>query len=117
MNRMLTTSRKWHQRMLTVVAAATMLGVGLVSASPARADHDRGPDVGFRFFFGFPAPPPPPPAVYYYEPAPRIVYRERPYYREYRYRDRYWRDHDRHRHDRRGDWDDRDHDRRDWDRD
>jgi hypothetical protein len=110
MNRMLTTRKKWHWRMLTVLGAATTLGVGLVSASPAHADRDRGPDVGFRFFFGLPAPPPPPPpAVYYYEPAPRIVYRDRPYYRDYRYRDRYWRDRHHRPHDR--PWRDHDHDR------
>ena len=73
---------------------AMVLGVGLFAAAPAMADHDRGPDVGFHFSFGFPPPPPPPvvvygpPPVYYYEPAPRVVIRDRPYYRDWRYRER-----------------------------
>jgi hypothetical protein len=85
-----------------VAALALVMGAGLFSAAPARADHD-GPRAGFNFFFGFPVPPPPPPPVYYYEPAPRIVVQERPYYRDWRYRERdrqYWEWRERGRHER-----------------
>jgi hypothetical protein len=81
----------------TLAALAVLLGAGLIAAAPAHADHDRGPDVGFHFFFGFPPPPPPPvvvygpPPVYYYDPAPRIVIQDRPYYRDWNYRERHYR--------------------------
>ena len=84
------TNHKIHAGALA--ALAVVLGAGLFSAAPARADHD-GPRFGF--FFGFPAPPPPPPVVvygpppvYYYEPAPRVVIEHRPYYRDWSYRER-----------------------------
>jgi hypothetical protein len=102
MNRKTTTPKKWHLRALAVLAA--VLGAGLISVAPARADH-RGPDVGFHFFFGLPFPPFPVPVyeppVYYEPPAydEPPVYYERPHY------ERHWR----------GDWDrDRGY-RRDWD--
>ena len=82
-------SRSFH--LGAVAAVVVMIAGGLLAAAPARADHDRGPDVGFHFFFGFPPPPPPPviiegpPPVYYYEPAPRVVIQSRPGYREWHY--------------------------------
>jgi len=110
--------KKSHLR--AVAAVAVVLGAGLIAAAPARADHDGGPDIGFHFFFGFPVPffvpppPPPPPAVYYYQPPPQIVYRDRPYYREYQYRDHYWRQRG---HDQRGHDNGRWHDGRGYDDD
>jgi hypothetical protein len=87
------TRKQFH--LSALAALAVVLGTSFMAASPARADHDDGPDVGFHFFFGLPFPPPPPPVVvygpppvYYYEPAPRVVIRERPYYRDWRYRER-----------------------------
>src|SRR5262245_2234631 len=93
-----------------LVAVALVLGAGLIPAAPARADHgDDGPSVGFHFFFDFPSPPfivlpppPPPPRAYYYQPAPRAVYMHRPYYRAWKYRERYHQDRDDDRHERRG---------------
>jgi hypothetical protein len=124
MTRKTTTHRKPRTFMRALAALAVVLGAGLVSAAPARADHD-GPDVGFHFFFGLPFPPIPVFPVPVYEPPryyePRVVYEERPVYyapRAY-YRGRphgYWRGDDRHgRGARDGGW----HDRRgrDWDRD
>ena len=88
----LETTKYFKHFQLGALAAFAVIIAGF-PAAPARADHD-GPDVGFRFFFGFPPPPPPPvvvygpPPVYYYEPGPRVVIRERPYYRDWRYRER-----------------------------
>ena len=104
MSRKTTTYKKPMVQALAALVA--VLGVGLIGAAPARADH--GPDVGFSFSFGFPAPFVPvyaPPVVVYREPV--VVY-ERPVYRapQVYYQQRthgYWR-HDRH-HDR---WDRRD---------
>src|SRR5262245_66344956 len=92
MSRKTTTYKK--PRMVQALAAlVAVLGVGLIGAAPARADH--GPDISFGFSFGFPAPfvpapvyaPPvvyaPPPVVVYEEPvyyAPPVVYREVPVY-------------------------------------
>jgi len=99
-----TTHRQFHRSALA--ALAVVLAASFMAAAPARADHD---GVGFHFFFGLPFPPPPPPPVvvygpppvYYYEPAPRVVIQERPYYRDWRYRERRypdweWRDHRHH---------------------
>ena len=110
MSRKTTTYKKPMVQALAALVA--VLGVGLIGAAPARADH--GPDVGFSFSFGFPAPffPVPvqvyaPPVVYreapvYYAP-PRVIYYERPV-GYYGHGDNHWRQHDR-RHDR---WDGRD---------
>lgn len=88
-----TTHKQFH--LSALAAVAVVLGASFIAAAPARADRDDGPDVGFHFFFGLPFPPPPPPVVvygpppvYYYEPAPRIVIQDRPYYRDWRYRER-----------------------------
>jgi hypothetical protein len=120
MDRKTTTYKKRHLTR-ALAALAVVVGAGMISAAPAKADHWGGPHVSFSF--GLPFPPfPVPVPVYeppgYYRPAPvyveRPVYYGRPYYRNH------WRDHDRW--DRRGgDWDrrggdwDRGHDR-DWDR-
>ena len=97
-----------YHHLPAVAVLGLVLGAGLFAAAPAMADHDRGPDVGFHFFFGFPPPPPPPPVVvygpppvYYYEPAPRVVIRDRPYYRDWYYQERHypsyeWREHRHH---------------------
>ena len=102
MSRKITTYNKPLVQALAALIA--VLGVGLIGATPARADH--GPDVGFSFSFGFPAPffpvPVPmyaPPVVYreapvYYAP-PRVIYYERPV-RYYGHGDNHWRKHDRH---------------------
>src|SRR6185295_554114 len=58
MTRQTTTQRKSRTLTRALAALAVVLGAGLVSAAPARADHD-GPDVGFHFFFGLPFPPVP----------------------------------------------------------
>ena len=94
MSRKTTTYRKPIAKALA--ALAVVLGVGLIGAAPARADH--GPDVGFSFSFGFPAPffPVPvysPPVVY--RPVP--VYAPPVYYQRsyYGYGHEHWRDHDR----------------------
>ena len=104
MSRKTTTYKKPMVQALAALVA--VLGVGLIGAAPARADH--GPDVGFSFSFGFPAPffpvPVPvyaPPVVYreapvYYAP-PRVIYYERPS-SYYGHGDNHWRKHDR-RHD------------------
>ena len=82
-----------HRFHLPAVALLAMsIGAGLLAAPPAQASHDDGPR--FHFSFGFPPPPPPvavygPPPVYYYSPAPRIVIQDRPYYRDWRYRERH----------------------------
>ena len=83
------THKQFHLSALAALVFA--LGASFMAA-PARADHDGGPR--FSFFFGLPFPPPPPPLVvygpppvYYYEPGPRVVIRERPYYRDWRYRE------------------------------
>ena len=95
-----------RRRTLTraLAALAVVLGAGLISATPARADH--GPDVGFRFFFGLPFPPFPVPVPVYEPPRyyePRVYYYEEPpvyyappvYYEQRHYRnrghDRHWR--------------------------
>src|SRR4029434_102191 len=94
---MTTSTTKIRSHLLALAAAAVWIVAGLATASPAAADHDDGPRFGF--FFGFPAPPPPPPVViygpplvYYYDPAPRVVYGGRPYYRDWNYRERRYRD-------------------------
>ena len=115
MDRKTTITKKRHlSRALATLAV--VVGAGLISAAPARADH--GPDIGFSLSFGFPAPFVPVP-VYreYREPVviyrePVVVYRE-PVYRAprvYYSQPSHWRKHDR-RHDR---WDDRRDGR--WDR-
>ena len=103
-----TTTHKKPRTVQALAALAVVLGASLIGAAPARADH--GPDVGFSFSFGFPAPfvPVPvyrEPVVVYREPV--VVYREPVYYpapRVYYQQPshRHWRKHDR-RHDR---WDD-----------
>jgi hypothetical protein len=105
MTRKTTTHSKPRMLARALAALAMVVGAGLISAAPARADH--GPDVGFGFFFGLPFPPIPIPVpVYepprYYEPRvyydePRVYYgRPRAYYERPRYyRHREWRDHDR----------------------
>ena len=111
MTRQTTTQRKSRTLKRALAALAVVLGAGLVSAAPARADHD-GPDVGFHFFFGLPFPPVPMFPVPVYEPPryyePRVYYEEPPVYyaprvyyeqRHYRHDRGRWRDHDR-----RGDW-------------
>jgi hypothetical protein len=87
--------------LIALAALALMLGASFIAASPARADHDDGPNVGFHFSFGFPPPPPPPPVaiygpppVYYYSPAPRVVIQSRPYYRDWYYRERHYPSHE-----------------------
>src|SRR5262245_53125815 len=126
MSRKTTTYKK--PRMVQALAAlVAVLGVGLIGAAPARADH--GPDISFGFSFGFPAPfvpvPVPvyaPPVVYRGVPvyAPPVVYREvpvyyapqvyyeRPYSYGYAHGHQHWRTHDRHdrwdRHDRGDRW-------------
>jgi len=109
MTRKNTTHRKSRTLTRALAALAVVLGAGLVSAAPARADHD-GPDVGFHFFFGLPFPPIPVFPVPVYEPPryyePRVVYEEAPVYYAPRvyYNERphsYWRDNGRHW---RGDW-------------
>ena len=112
MSRKTTTYKK--PMVQALAALAVVLGVGLIGAAPARADH--GPDVGFSFSFGFPAPffPVPvyaPPVVYRPVPvnAPPVYY-QRPY--SYGHGHSHWRKHDRHdRWDRDDRWDR--HDRRD----
>jgi len=93
MTRKTTTHRKLRTLVRALAALAVVLGAGLISAAPARADH-RGPDVGFHFFFGLPFPPIPVPVyeppryyeppVYYEEPlvyyAPPVYYEDRPYW-------------------------------------
>ena len=103
-----TTTHKKPRMVQALAVLAVVLGAGLIGAAPARADHD-GPNVGFSFSFGFPAPFVPvyaPPVVVYREPV--VVY-ERPVYHAPRVyhkhrRHGYWRKHDRY-HDR---WDRRD---------
>jgi hypothetical protein len=110
MTRKTTTQRKSRTLTRALAALAVVLGAGLISAAPARADH--GPDVGFHFFFGLPFPPVPVFPVPVYEPPryyqPRVVYEEPPvyyapraYYNErphgyWRGDDRHWRGDDRH---------------------
>jgi hypothetical protein len=78
MTRMNTTHRKSRTLTRAMAALAVVLGAGIVSAAPPRANHD-GPGVGFHFFLGLPFPPVPVPA---YEPPryyqPRVVYEDRP---------------------------------------
>jgi hypothetical protein len=124
MDRKTTTYKKRHLTR-ALAALAVVVGAGMISAAPAKADHGGGPHVSFSF--GVPFPPFPffPVPVYsapvhverpYYRPAPVYVERPvygRPYYRHYRGHDGWDR--------RGGDWDrrggnwDRGHDR-DWDR-
>ena len=88
-----TTTRKPRIFARALAALALVIGAGIFTATPARADH--GPDVSFSFSFGFPAPviPVPVPVVeqrvydetpaYYEAPVyyePPVVYREVPVY-------------------------------------
>ena len=108
MDRKTTTYKKRHLSR-ALAALAVVVGAGMISAAPARADH--GPDVGFSFSFGFPAPfvPVPVPVVeqrvYYGPPVfygpPPVYYREAPVYYPARPH-KHWR-HDR-RHDRHDRW-------------
>jgi hypothetical protein len=125
MTRKTTTDRKPRTLARALAVLAVVLGAGLISAAPARADHRGGyHHGGFSFFFGLPFLPIPiplpvpvyeppryyeppvyyeEPPVYYEEPpvyyAPRAYYEERP-----RYERRGWRDDDRRWRDERGNW-------------
>src|SRR5262249_47572100 len=57
-----------------LAALALVVGAGVFTATPARADH--GPDVNFRFSFGFPVPIPVPVVEH------RVYYETPTYYEE-----------------------------------
>jgi len=74
MTRKNTTHRKSRTLSRALAALAVVLGAGLMTAAPARAD---GPHFSFSFGIPFPLFPVPVP-VYepprYYEPAPEVYY-------------------------------------------
>lgn len=72
-----TTYTNPRMRLPALAALAVAIGAVLISAAPARADHD-GFRAGVHFFFSLPLPPIPvavyaPPPVYY-APAPPVYY-------------------------------------------